>query len=65
MVTPAIISGPIVPGTNITFYVNGEKVLETTDGDFRSGQVRVVVTTQPKSGAMDVRFDNFTVRPVR
>ena len=32
---------------------------------FRSGQVGVAVTTEPKSGAMDVRVDNFTMRPVR
>jgi hypothetical protein len=51
-------------GSSLTFYVNGEKVLETTDGDFKSGQVGVVVTTQPKSEAMDVRFDNFVVRAI-
>jgi hypothetical protein len=49
-------------GNKLTFYVNGEKLLETTDGDFKSGQVGVVVTTQPKSAAMDARFDNFVVR---
>jgi hypothetical protein len=49
-------------GNALTFYVNGVKLLETTDGDFKSGQVGVVVTTQPKSAAMDVRFDNFVVR---
>jgi hypothetical protein len=52
-------------GNKLTFYVNGEKVLETTDKDFRSGQVGVAVTTQPKSAPMDVRFDNFTVRAMR
>jgi hypothetical protein len=50
-------------GNKLTFYVNGEKVLETTDNDFKSGQVGVAVTTQPKSAPMDVRFDNFIVRP--
>jgi hypothetical protein len=49
-------------GNKLTFYVNGEKLLETTDKDFKSGQVGVAVTTQPKSAPMDVRFDNFTVR---
>ncbi len=49
-------------GSSLTFYVNGEKLLETTDADFKSGQVGVVVTTQPKSAPMDVRFDNFVVR---
>jgi hypothetical protein len=49
-------------GNKLSFYVNGEKLLETTDADFKSGQVGVAVTTQPKSAAMDVRFDNFVVR---
>ena len=48
-------------GNKLTFYVNGEKVLETTDKDFKSGQVGVAVTTQPKSAPMDVRFDNLSV----
>lgn len=51
-------------GNKLTFYVNGEKVVETTDNDFKSGQVGMAVTTQPKSAPMDVRFDNFTVRAV-
>ena len=49
-------------GNKLTFYVNGTKVVETTDNDFKSGQVGMAVTTQPKSAPMDVRFDNFTVR---
>ena len=49
-------------GNKLTFYVNGEKVVETTDNDFKSGQVGIAVTTQPKSAPMDVLFDNFTVR---
>ena len=49
-------------GNKLTFYVNGEKLLETTDNDFKTGQIGMAVTTQPKSEPMDVRFDNFTVR---
>jgi hypothetical protein len=49
-------------GSSLTFYVNGEKLLEATDSDFKSGQAGVAVTTQPKSAALDVRFDNFVVR---
>ena len=52
-------------GNTLTFYVNGEKLLETTDKDFRSGQVGVAVSTQPKSAPMDVRFDNFIVRAMQ
>jgi hypothetical protein len=51
-------------GSKLTFYVNGEKLLETTDADFKAGQVGVAVTTQPKSAPMDVRFDNFVVRAI-
>ncbi|MEY2559080.1 MAG: serine protease Do [Verrucomicrobiota bacterium] len=51
-------------GSKLTFYVNGEKLLETTDADFKSGQLGMAVTTQPRSAAMDVRFDNFVVRAI-
>lgn len=49
-------------GHTLTFYVNGEKLLQTTDDDFKTGLVGMAVTTQPKSEPMDVRFDNFVVR---
>ena len=51
-------------GGKLTFYVNGEKVLETTDNSFSGGLVGLAVTTQPKSEPMDVRFDNFAVRAI-
>src|SRR5947208_4929429 len=44
-------------GATLTFYINGEKVLEKTDSDFKKGGVGVTVTTQPKSEPLDVRFD--------
>jgi hypothetical protein len=49
-------------GETLTLYVNGEKLLEKTDTAFKTGQVGLAVTSQPKSEPMDVRFDNFTVR---
>jgi plastocyanin len=49
-------------GHTLTFYVNGEKLLQTTDDDFKTGLVGMAVTTQPGSAPMDVRFDNFVVR---
>jgi hypothetical protein len=49
-------------GTTLTLYANGEKLLEKTDADFKTGQVGFAVTTQPKSEPLDVRFDNFVVR---
>ncbi len=49
-------------GTTLALYVNGQKLLETNDADFKSGQVGLAVTTQPNSPGMDVRFDNFVVR---
>jgi hypothetical protein len=51
-------------GGKLTFYVNGEKLLEKTDASFSGGLVGLAVTTQPKSEPMDVRFDNFTVRAI-
>jgi hypothetical protein len=51
-------------GTTLTLYVNGEKLLEKTDTAFKAGQVGLVVTSQPKSDPMDVRFDNFVVRGI-
>ncbi|MDP9098335.1 MAG: hypothetical protein M3N48_04985, partial [Verrucomicrobiota bacterium] len=51
-------------GGKLTFYVNGEKLLETTDTSFSGGLVGLAVTTQPKSEPMDVRFDNFVVSAI-
>lgn len=51
-------------GGKLTFFVNGEKLLETTDTSFSGGLVGLAVTTQPKSEPMDVRFDNFVVRAI-
>lgn len=48
----------------LTFYVNGEKLLEKKDAAFKTGSVGLAVTTQPKSEALDVRFDNFVVRSI-
>lgn len=49
-------------GDTLTFYVNGEKLLEKKDAAFKTGGVGLAVTTQPKSEALDIRFDNFVVR---
>jgi len=49
-------------GDALTFYVNGEKLLEKKDAAFKMGGVGLAVTTQPKSEALDIRFDNFVVR---
>lgn len=49
-------------GDVLTFYVNGEKLLEKTDSAFKTGGVGFAVTTQPKNEPLDVRFDNFVVR---
>jgi hypothetical protein len=51
-------------GGKLTFYVNGEKLLEKADVSFSSGLVGFAVTTQPASEPIDVRFDNFTVRAI-
>jgi len=51
-------------GSDLSFYVNGEKLLQKTDTAFKAGSVGLVVTTQPKSEPLDVRFDNFVVRAI-
>lgn len=51
-------------GDTLAFYVNGEKLLEKKDGDFKTGGVGFAVTTQPKSEKLEVRFDNFVVSSV-
>ena len=47
---------------SLALYVNGQKLFETNDSDFKLGQVGMAVTTQPNSAPMDVHFDNFVVR---
>jgi hypothetical protein len=51
-------------GDKLTFYVNGEKLLEKTDAAFKTGGVGLAVTSQPKSETLEVRFDNFVVRSI-
>jgi hypothetical protein len=51
-------------GDTLTFYVNGEKLLEKKDAAFKTGGVGLAVTTQPKSEPLDIRFDNFVVRSI-
>jgi hypothetical protein len=51
-------------GGTLTFYINGEKVLEKADSAFSGGFVGFAVTTQPKSGPLDVRFDNFVIHAI-
>ena len=54
----------VCAGTTLSLYVNGEKLIEKTDADFKAGQVGLAVTSQPKSDPIDVRFDNFVVRGI-
>jgi hypothetical protein len=51
-------------GATLTLYVNGEKLLEKSDTDFKKGGIGFIVTTQPKSEPLDVRFDNLVVRAI-
>ena len=46
-------------GSNLTLYVNGQKVLETQDSDFETGQVGLYAEDDGK--AVEVLFDNFLV----
>lgn len=47
-------------GDTLALYVDGEKVLEATDGEFSSGNVGLVVGNRSKPGTT-VMFDNFVV----
>lgn len=49
-------------GDALALWVNGERLLTTTDRAFTAGQVGMGVTTQPDHGQADVYFDNFAVR---
>jgi len=49
-------------GNKFTLSVNGQKLIEAQDGDYASGQVGLVVSTQPNGGGVDTRFDNLIIR---
>lgn len=49
-------------GSNLTLYVNGQKLVSAQDNDYTTGQVGFVVSTQPDAGGLQVAFDNFVVR---
>jgi hypothetical protein len=49
-------------GSRLAFYANRQELIEAQDSQYRSGQVGMVVSTQPDSGGADVSFDNFVVR---
>ena len=49
-------------GSQLTFYANGQKLIEAQDSQYQSGLVGMVVSTQPDSGGADVSFDNFVAR---
>jgi len=46
-------------GSNLTLYVNGQKVLEVQDSEFKTGQVGLFVDEYGQTA--DVLFDNFLV----
>jgi len=45
-------------GRNLTFYVNGQKVLEAMDQEFKTGEIGLIAGTGESAGA-DLYFDNF------
>jgi hypothetical protein len=46
--------------SNLVFYVNGQKLAQISDNDFKSGDVGLIAGTFKTSGT-DILFDNFTV----
>jgi hypothetical protein len=52
-------------GSTLGLYANGQKLYETQDPDFKSGQIGLYVATGPSGkGNIDFLFDNFVVREV-
>lgn len=49
-------------GSRLSFYANGQELIEVQDSRYQNGQVGMVVSTQPDSGGADVSFDNFVAR---
>jgi hypothetical protein len=45
-------------GTTLTFYANGQKILNVQDQDFKTGEIGVIAGTGETAGA-DLYFDNF------
>jgi hypothetical protein len=52
-------------GSTLALYANGQKLYETQDSDFQSGQIGLYVADGPSGkGNIDFLFDNFVVREV-
>jgi hypothetical protein len=50
-------------GSTLALYANGQKLYETQDSDFKSGQIGLYVADGPSGkGNIDLLFDNFVVR---
>jgi len=47
-------------GDTLTFYVNGQKLIQVNDAEFASGDVGLIAGTYQASGT-DIRFDHFVV----
>jgi len=47
-------------GSTLTLYVNGKKLAEVTDADFKAGDVGLIAGSFETPG-VDIWFDNFTV----
>ena len=47
-------------GSQLTFYVNNQKIAEADDSEFKSGDVGLMAGTYDTPGT-DIRFDNFAV----
>jgi hypothetical protein len=50
-------------GSTLALYANGQKLYQTQDSDFKSGQIGLYVADGPSGkGNIDLLFDNFVVR---
>jgi len=47
-------------GSNLTFSVNGEQILEATDNEYSSGRAGLLVSSGD-TGGVEIFFDNFVV----
>jgi hypothetical protein len=52
-------------GDHIVMFVNGQKVIDQHDSDFKAGQIGFAFGTLNGNSGFEVRFDNFVVRQAK
>ena len=53
-------------GKNLTMFINGKKVLEATDNEFKLGDIALSANTgESDKGGLDIRFKNLIIREAK